>query len=476
MSDADRGWLGPALLVVLAVTSFRVAMLGLNRTDLFVDEAQYWLWGQRLDWGYYSKPPMVGWVIRAFTEIGGSDATFWVRVAGPLFHGATALILGRVAFEVFGPRAAIWAAAVYVTFPFVVLGGLLMSTDTVLAPFWAAALQFWLRVLRGEGGTGTAALAGAMVGLAMLGKYAGVYLVLCAALAALLLSSARPGWRAAGAAALALAVVIAPNIAWNAANGFMTLSHTADNAGWVRRGVTGLNWAGAAEFLAVQAAVLGPVALVVLVWRWLRPEGREGAVLVVFSVPIVAVVTVQALLDQAFANWAVTAYLAGAVLIGAALAARPVLGWAVVGVNLLAVIALPLVTVFPETRLGRDRPIADRYIGRADLTRDILRIVAETGAVAVVTSDRDVLADMHYTARDAGVPILTAPIRGRAANFYEVTFPMDLPPEAMVIAVGAEARMGCPDERVMFPLVVGRNRGGVLSAALVPARCVTGRL
>jgi hypothetical protein len=147
-----------------------------------------------------------------------------------------------------------------------------------------------------------------------------------------------------------------------------------------------------------------------------------------------------------------------------------------VGVNLLAVVALPVLTVFPETRLGRDRPIADRYIGRADLTRDILRIVSETGAVAVVTSDRDVLADMHYTARDAGVSILAAPFRGRPANFYEVTFPMDLPPEAMVIAVGAAARMGCPDERVMFPLVVGRNRGGLLSAALMPAGCLTGRL
>jgi hypothetical protein len=152
------------------------------------------------------------------------------------------------------------------------------------------------------------------------------------------------------------------------------------------------------------------------------------------------------------------------------------LGWVAVGVNLLAVVALPLVTVFPETRLGRDRPIADRYIGRADLTRDILRIVAETGAVAVVASDRDVLADMHYTARDAGVPILTAPFRGRPANFYEVTFPMDVAPEAMVIAVGREARMGCPDARVMFPLVVGRNRGGHLSAALMPAACVAGRL
>ncbi|MBL3567289.1 hypothetical protein JMM59_20110, partial [Rhodovulum sulfidophilum] len=70
----DRhGWLGPAAAVVLAVTALRVWLLWLNRMDLFVDEAQYWLWGRELAFGYYSKPPMIGWVIRAATELAGSD-------------------------------------------------------------------------------------------------------------------------------------------------------------------------------------------------------------------------------------------------------------------------------------------------------------------------------------------------------------------------------------------------------------------
>jgi 4-amino-4-deoxy-L-arabinose transferase-like glycosyltransferase len=479
MSDAargaDRGWLGPVLGVVLAVTVFRVVLLAWNRTDLFVDEAQYWLWGQRLDWGYYSKPPLIGWVIRAFTEIGGSDGQFWIRLPGPLFHGATALILARVAWEAFGSRAAVWTAAVYVTFPFVALGSLLASTDTMLAPFWALALLFWLRLCRGDGDMSTAALAGAAAGMAVMGKYAGFYLPLCAGLAAVLVPAARPGWRVAGVSLAVMAAVVAPNMVWNALNGFETLSHTADNAAWVRRGFGEAGVSGAVEFLATQVAVLGPVALGVLVWRWLRPGSDTGRVLVVLSVPIVAVVTVQAFLAEAYGNWAVTAYLAGAVLIGATLATRPVLGLVAVGVNLLAVVALPVLSVVPETTLGRDRPVMARYLGRADLSRDILRIARETGAAAVVASNRDVLADLHHTGRDAGLPILAAPFHGRADNFYEVTFAMDLPPEAQVLAVGREDRMGCPAERQVFPLTAGRNRGGLV-AALMPARCVTGRL
>jgi hypothetical protein len=39
-------------------------MLHFDSTDLFVDEAQYWFGRRNIDFGYYSKPPMIAWVIR----------------------------------------------------------------------------------------------------------------------------------------------------------------------------------------------------------------------------------------------------------------------------------------------------------------------------------------------------------------------------------------------------------------------------
>ena len=41
--------------------------------DLFGDEAQYWTWSQNLDFGYYSKPPMLPWVIGIFTILFGNS-------------------------------------------------------------------------------------------------------------------------------------------------------------------------------------------------------------------------------------------------------------------------------------------------------------------------------------------------------------------------------------------------------------------
>jgi 4-amino-4-deoxy-L-arabinose transferase-like glycosyltransferase len=91
--QASRGWFAPALALVVAITVARLVLLAFDRTDPFVDEVQYWLWGQTLDWGYYSKPPLIAWVMRGVTDLAGSDAAFWLRMPGAVLHGVTALLV-----------------------------------------------------------------------------------------------------------------------------------------------------------------------------------------------------------------------------------------------------------------------------------------------------------------------------------------------------------------------------------------------
>ena len=172
-----KTWLLAALAGVGLITLARVVMLILNRTDLFVDEAQYWLWGQELALGHYSKPPLIGWVIRAATDLADSDIPFWVRLPAPLFHAATALILGAVAARRFGPGPALAVAMAYVTLPMVAVGSLLISTDTIMFPFLALALAGYLPLLaRDTHWPRLVALgSGAALGLAFMAKYAAVY-------------------------------------------------------------------------------------------------------------------------------------------------------------------------------------------------------------------------------------------------------------------------------------------------------------
>ncbi|HCD85025.1 MAG TPA: glycosyltransferase, partial [Agrobacterium sp.] len=98
----QRQWMTLALAAIVLVTLLRILGLAFNRTDLFVDEAQYWLWGREMAFGAYSKPPLIGWLIRAASILGGGEGTFQVRLAAPVVHGAAAvaiLALGRMIYD-----------------------------------------------------------------------------------------------------------------------------------------------------------------------------------------------------------------------------------------------------------------------------------------------------------------------------------------------------------------------------------------
>ena len=58
-----------ALLIILLITVLRVIALFTSNLSLTADEAQYWYWGQELAWGYYSKPPMIAWLIAVTTSL-----------------------------------------------------------------------------------------------------------------------------------------------------------------------------------------------------------------------------------------------------------------------------------------------------------------------------------------------------------------------------------------------------------------------
>jgi 4-amino-4-deoxy-L-arabinose transferase-like glycosyltransferase len=464
--EAD-GWLIPAIGIVLAATVLRWVLLAFNQTDLFVDEAQYWLWGQEFDFGFYSKPPLIAWLIGGVTTLAGSDAPFWVRMPGAALHGVTALILAALTARLSTQRLAVWVAAAYVSLPMVGLGSLLMSTDTVMAPFFAAALYFHNRLVA-TGLFRHAILAGVMVGLATLAKYAGVYFLLGVGLSALFWPAMRIGWAQAGALVLAFVLVMAPNIMWNIGHGLSTLSHTVDNVGWVRQDNpwSGVNPSGLAEFFFSQFAVMGPGLFAALLVAFVRPS--RG--LLAFVLPALLVVCAQALIDKAYANWAVSAYFAGTILAMAVLAGVPRLRRWALGVNAALCIALPLLTLLPQLTLN-DRPLLARYLGRADLSQQIIALARAEGNLPIVAVDRGVLADLFYTGRDAGLVIYSTPPNGKPDNHYQQRYamPQDLSGRALLVA---DTAPDCAGPGVALDVEGGAYDGLGLKSFIAPATCL----
>lgn len=315
--DDERMWLGLSLTIGLLLTLWHLAALSFGAVDVSFDEGQYWGWAQAPAFGYYSKPPMVAWAIAGTTSICG-DGAACVKSSSALFHFGTGLVIFLIGRRMFGGAAGFWSALVYWTMPGVALSSLVVSTDPPLLFFWSLALLGWLRVYQEPDIKGWMLL-GVAFGLGLLSKYAMLFFLLGIVMHGLLSAEARRLWRRPGLwLALGLGVVIyLPNLYWNYDNGFVSYAHTRDNA----------NLEGAlfhpdrmAEFLGSQFAVFGPLLFAVLLWLFWRTkrlihDDRYWVLLLSFSAPVLAIITVQALLSRAHANWAATAYVAATPLV-----------------------------------------------------------------------------------------------------------------------------------------------------------------
>jgi 4-amino-4-deoxy-L-arabinose transferase-like glycosyltransferase len=422
---------------VALVTLWRLAWLPFDARDLFVDEAQYWFWGRELAWGYYSKPPLIGWLMRLSTAIGSDDA-FWLRAPLPLIHAATAVVVGLVGRRLYGDRVGGVAAAGFASLPGVAVGSLLVSTDTPMLLAFALATLAWVRLTE-TCSAAWAVVLGAALGVGLLSKYAMVYFVLCALLVVAAVPSMRIGRRNDLIAVLVALAVVAPNLAWNAANDFATMQHTASNADF--RGVR-LDLAGLAEFVLGQFAVAGPVFFAAYLVALFRDGGTRARFLALMSLPVFLVVSAQALVSGANANWAAAGHLAALVLAAALLAPRP--RWLALGlaINLAVSAALPVAAAFADRwRIGGELVLA-RYVGQAALSERAAAVAREAGLDTLVSGNRAMLADFFYTLRDSGLATYAEPVEGFPPHHYaqkhplppgggDVLFVDDAPPECV---------------------------------------------
>jgi len=308
---------GKKLAVILfGLLSLRLAFLAIAPWGLHGDEAQYWAWSQEPAFGYFTKPPMIAWVIGATTSLFG-NAEWAVRLAAPVLHIATSVMIFLSGRRLFSAEIGFWAALIYVLMPAVWLSSFIMSTDATLLLFWAIALHGWV-CLRDGDGWGRVLQLGLALGFGLLAKYAMAFMIPVLILAALFDSPSRKALLGLkGFIVLILAtVILTPNLMWNAAHEFATLSHTAENA---NLGKDLFHPDKVLKFLGDQFGVFGiipfPMLLIALVASFTGRLARPVRWLALLSALPLLTITLEALLSRANANWAVTAYVSGPLLV-----------------------------------------------------------------------------------------------------------------------------------------------------------------
>lgn len=437
-------WIGILALLVIGVV--RVVVLHLTPMQLFFDEAQYWFWGTTLDFGYFSKPPLLAWIIRAFTEVCGTGEAC-IRMASPVLYALTALVSGflaaRIAPRLGGSAAAafLWAVVLFATIPGVSFATRLISTDAPLLLCFATALLFLDRMRERASALNALGL-GLAIGAGFMAKYAMVYFVLCAVLWAVF---SREGRQTLFQPALLLtlivaALVVTPNLLWNASNNWITFQHTGENAKW--QGLN-LKFDNLAEFLGAQIGILGPVLFVTLLiglWRHGHKLPSPVVFLLCFSLPVILLMAFQATISRAHANWAAVAFVALSVL---------TVSWAVAWRSKPILIFALLVHgltfgVFAVADLNADKLVKQnigavykRVFGWREFAESVEDAALKAGAKTVLADRRNTVAQLTYYLRDSGLSIRTWPAEGLPRHFYEMAVPLNAQDVAPVMVVAS---------------------------------------
>lgn len=158
-----------AFLWCLAIFVAHLYFLYSAPYDLYADEAQYWYWSLTPDWGYFSKPPIVAWLITATTSVCGHGEAC-VKLASPILHFFTSLVMYGIGYHLFSKRVGFWSAITYATLPGVTLSSYIISTDPPLLFFWSLSFYFLVRALK-DWHIKWWILMGITVGFGLLSKY-----------------------------------------------------------------------------------------------------------------------------------------------------------------------------------------------------------------------------------------------------------------------------------------------------------------
>jgi 4-amino-4-deoxy-L-arabinose transferase-like glycosyltransferase len=214
--------LATPVVVLLAVAKVLFQLLTSGLYGAHRDEFYYLAGGHHLAWGYVDHSPAVP-VLDRLAEIGFGHSVVALHVL-PALIGAVLVLLGALLARELGggTRAQTLTAVVATIGPLYLTTTHFLSTVTLDLVVWAVASLLVLRLIRTRDPRLWLAI-GAVVGLGLLNKYTVAFWVLGAVGGLLCTRQRRVMWSrwALGGAAIA-AVIISPNLAWQATHHWAT--------------------------------------------------------------------------------------------------------------------------------------------------------------------------------------------------------------------------------------------------------------
>ncbi len=283
----------------------RLFYIAYGPLDLSPDEAHYWEWSRRPDLSYYSKGPLIAYLILITTSIGG-DTELAVRFLAPFLLFFSSLFIYKLSIDVYeNSKTAALSGILFQVIPLFSTYGIIMTIDAPLMFFWTLSLLVFYRAINNQSYF-IWILLGVSIGLGMLAKYLMSFFIFSIFFFIFLRERRLLRSSQIYLSMLIALIVFLPVIVWNINHDFVTLRHTIGHAGlyegWRLHPFSLL------EFLGSQMAVLTPLFFILLISFILKTDDRERTFFLCFSLPTLIFFLLKSIHSKVQANWAMVGY------------------------------------------------------------------------------------------------------------------------------------------------------------------------
>ena len=419
---------------LLAVGLFRIYYILNSPIDLSPDEAHYWEWSRRPDLSYYSKGPMIAYLIYIGTAVFG-DTVFGVRIMAVVFSLLSGIFLFMLGKKLFNEKVGLFSAMLIQIIPLFSTYGILFTIDSPFIFFWILSLYLFWKALSSDSSSLISRpssliywiLLGISIGLGLLTKYTMVFFYVCALFFFICSKEDRNMLRTKGPyiCFIVSLIIFSPVILWNAGHDWITIRHTAGQAHIAegfRLSITSLT-----EFLGSQLGVITPLLFILIaVSLWKLRKKREGRFLFWFSIPVITFFILKSLQAKVQANWAMPGYITGVIAFAVFYLKEwnPARTWRTIVISAAVLLALSATAAahYPSAlNLSVRLNPAARLYGWKDLGTEVSKVYEEMssrGPVFIFSDKYQVSSELAFHVK--GLPVTYCINLDRRMNQYDL--------------------------------------------------------
>lgn len=304
------------IIILIFISIFRVLYIKYSPIDLSGDEAHYWEWSRNLDMSYYSKGPLISYIIFFGTKIFGHNE-LGVKFFAIFFSFFSSLLMYEITYLLTKNEKASFLSGLSIQIlPFFSYLGILMTIDSPFLYFWLLSLYITCRMAVSEQyhNLKNWIFLGISVGMGMLAKYTMVFFY-PSLLLFLFLERKFYLFKKSGIYLCILVSMLTflPVIAWNNTYGWVTIKHTAYHAR-IDKGLT-ISLYDFFQYIFSQVGLLTPFIFALMIYSFIKIKGFQRNFTLSFFIVIFSFFTLKSVQGKVEANWPLVAYVSSIICV-----------------------------------------------------------------------------------------------------------------------------------------------------------------